>query len=121
MSEVISHLAEPLLEEHAETHEDTRRIISLTIAAWNLTLLPEEGRENERGVLAREMFGRSLCGVPLRPHQEAVDCFAQVCELVADRKRKFYPNLRHFILDVRFEPRDDDVYFEVMYSPDLSL
>lgn len=121
MSEVISHLAEPLVEEHAETHEDTRRIISLTIAAWNLTLLPEERRENERDVLARKMFGRSFCGVPLRPDQESVDWFAQVCDLVADRKRKFYPNLHHFILDVRFEPRGDDVYFEVMYSPDLSL
>ena len=40
-----------------------------------------------------------------------------VCDLVAERKQKYYPNLRHFIVDVRFEREPDDtVYFEVAYT-----
>ena len=39
------------------------------------------------------------------------------CDLVAEGKQKYYPNLRHFIVDVRFEREPDNtVYFEVAYT-----
>lgn len=116
MSEVISHLAEPLVEEYGDTPEDIQRIISLTIAAWNLTLLPPETHEQEFRTLANKLFGKSRWGVPLRASQEQVELFRDICGLIASRKQQFYPNVNHYIIDVRFEPEKDDVYFEVMYA-----
>jgi hypothetical protein len=49
--------------------------------------------------------------------KEAQSMLRRVYALVAERKQKYYPNLRHFIVDVRFEREPDDtVYFEVAYT-----
>jgi hypothetical protein len=114
MSEVISHLAEPLVE-HSTTPDDIRTQISLTAAAWNLTLLPPETREKKFRSLANKLFGKSRWGIPLRATQEEIDEFRDVCDLIASRKQQFYPNVNNLIVDIRFEPREDNVYFEVMY------
>jgi hypothetical protein len=112
MSDVIRHISEPLIEEFAETHEDMERIISLTIAAWNLALLPPEEREKERLSLAKKLFRRRLFGlIPLGPDAESVRMFGNLCDTVADRRRQLYPHLSHFIVDVRFEPDEEGVYF----------
>jgi len=117
MSEVISHIAEPLMEEYAETREDMERIISLTIAAWNLELLPEEQREKEQASLAKKLFRRRLFGlIPIGPDRQLVEMFRHLCNVVALRKRKFYPHLNHFIVDVRFQPVEEGIYFEVIYG-----
>ena len=60
MSEVISHLAEPIVAELGDTPEDIERIITLTIAAWNLTLFPPETQEDQLARLFRKHCGRDL-------------------------------------------------------------
>jgi hypothetical protein len=80
----------------------------LTVAAWNLTLFPAEKRQEMAADLMKDHFGGD---------QEMVSFFQWACNLVAERKRQFYPNLRYFILDVHFTREEDSVYFEVAYSP----
>lgn len=108
MSEVISHLAEPIVDEFAHSSEDLERIISLTIAAWNLALFPEELQETEFAKLAKKTFGRD---------REAAFAFRWICDTIAERKQRFYPHLKHFIVDVHFTREEDgSVYFEVAYG-----
>ncbi len=108
MSEVISHLAEPLVDEFCNSPEDLERIISLTVTAWNLTLFPEDVQEREFAKLAEKTFGRD---------REAVAVFRWICDTIAERKLRFYPQLDHFIVDVHFTREEDDsVYFEVAYG-----
>ncbi len=108
MSEVIKHLAEPLIEEFGDTQEDLERVIMMTIVAWNLTLFPPQMRNEKLASLLKKMCRGCGSDLPL---------ISRVCDLVAERKQKFYPNLRHFIVDVRFKREPDDtVYFEVAYT-----
>lgn len=108
MSEVISHLARPILDEHVETSDDLEHIISLTIAAWNIAVQPADRQEEEFARAAKKLFRRD-------PEGQAF--FRWVCDVVAERRKRFYPHVSHFITNVRFEREDDgDVYFEVMYA-----
>jgi len=110
MSDVIEHLAEPLLDDFGDTPEQVERVIMLTIAAWNLTLFPPEKREAESLSIIEKFF-------PADPEGKHV--VQWILNLVAERKRKYYPNLRNPIVDVRFEREPDDtVYFEVAYTPE---
>lgn len=119
MSEVISHIADPLVEEFAETRAETEQIIMLTTAAWNIALQPDEQREEQQIRLAKKLLRRRLFGViPWPPTQESIDFFRYLCEVVACRKQKYYPRLNHLILDVQFQPVEEGVYFEVMYAMD---
>jgi len=108
MSEVIGHLAEPLVEQLGDTPEDVERVIMMTIVAWNLSLFPPEQREVQLRKAVQKFFPRD---------EEAQHVMTWAWDLVLERKRKYYPNLRHFIVDVRFEREPDDtVYFEVAYT-----
>ena len=108
MSEVISHLAEPLVDEFCNSPADLERIITLTIAAWNLALFPEDVQEREFTKVAKKTFGRD---------REGISVFRWICDTIAERKQRFYPDLRHFIIDVHFTREEDDsVYFEVAYG-----
>lgn len=110
MSEVISHLAEPLVDEFCNSPEDLERVISLTVTAWNLTLFPEDVQERELVKLAKSTFGGD---------REAISVFRWICDTIAERKERFYPHLSHFIVDVHFTREEDDsVYFEVVYGID---
>ena len=108
MSAVISHLAEPLCDEYADSPADLRWIIILTTAAWNMTLLSADRREEKMESLRHEFFQ----GEP-----EGMNFIRWACDLIAERKRQFYPHLNRIILDVFFTPEPDgSLYFEVMYS-----
>jgi hypothetical protein len=108
MSEVISHLAEPLVDEFGDSPEDLEQIITLTITAWNLTLFPVEIQEKEFTKLAKKTFGGD---------REAISFLRWICDTIAERKERFYPHLKHFIVDVHFTREEDDsVYFEVAYG-----
>ena len=108
MSEVIGHLAEPLIEQMVKSPEDMERVIMMTILAWNLTLFPPEQRDENLREATRKV---------LPDDEAAMSVLSWVCDLVAERKRKYYPHVNHTILDVHFKRQpDDSVYFEVMYN-----
>ncbi len=108
MSEVIEHLAEPLIDDFGDTPEDVERVIMMTIVGWNLSLFPPEDREEHAADLFQQFFGAD---------PEARHAVQWVLDLVIERKQKYYPNLRNLIVDVRFDREPDDtVYFEVAYE-----
>lgn len=108
MSEVIEHLAEPLIDDFGETPEDVERAILMTIAGWNLSLFPPEEREDKAADLVTKFCGAA---------PEARHAMQWIFDLVIERKQKYYPNLRNAIVDVRFDREPDDtVYFEVAYT-----
>jgi hypothetical protein len=107
MSEVIDHVAQPLLDEFGHSAEDIERIISMVIAAWNIALLPDDDKKKEINDVAGKAFG---------PDPESLAFWHWMCDLVAERKQKFYPQLDRFILDVKFHPEENgEVYFEVIH------
>jgi hypothetical protein len=107
MSEVIEHLAEPLIDELGDSPERIERIIMMTTVGWNLTLFPPQERDEQLKTMAKKMFPDD---------DEAQSVMSWVCDLVAERKQKYYPNLKNLILDVHFEREPDNtVYFEVAY------
>jgi hypothetical protein len=115
MSEVIAHLAEPWTEEIGATPEEFEKIIRLTITAWNLTLLPMASHKNIHSI-ATEVFRTKCGGETSHLTGDEIDFICEFCDEIKARKQKYYPNLKNFIIDVWFEPRMDQVYFEVMYA-----
>ena len=108
MSDVIRHVAKPLIDEMGDTVEDLERIIAVTIAAWNLTLHASEVQDGQYREIARKHFGSD---------RESVARFRWICDLVAERRSKFYPHVNVLILDVCFtRESDDSLYFEVLYA-----
>ena len=107
MSEVISHLAEPLIDQMGTSPDKIESVIMMTVLAWNVSLFPPEQRAEQLQAAARKVMAGD---------SEAIAQLHWICDLIAERKRKFYPHLNQFILDVHFtrEP-DDSVYFEVAY------
>ena len=108
MSDVIRHLAEPIVEELGDTVEDIEWIIRWTIAAWNLTLFSPNMRERQLLKLARKLVAKN---------DESVAMFRWICDLVAERKSQYYPHLCNAIIDVHFTRESaDTVYYEVVYT-----
>ncbi len=108
MSEVIRHLAKPIFDKSGDTPEDIERIITLAIAAWNLTLLSSEIRAKQFDKLSRKLCGRD---------SDSVAMFRWICDVVAERKLRYYPHLNNAIVDVHFTRESaDTVYFEVAYA-----
>jgi hypothetical protein len=108
MSEVISHLAEPLIDEFAETQDDMRWFISLAVAAWNNSMLGDRSRNQMEGLLS-ECFGRGEDGLAF---------VRWAMNLIDERRRQFYPELRVSIINVQFTPTDgNSIHFMVAYTP----
>ena len=57
MSDVIRHLAEPIVAELGNSVDDLERIITLTVAAWNLTLFAPDARGRQFERLSERFFG----------------------------------------------------------------
>jgi hypothetical protein len=108
MSEVISHLAEPLIEEFAQSQEEMRWFISLAVAAWNNAMLGSKNRSQMETLLSK-CLGRGEDGLAF---------VRWAMNLIDERRRQFYPELRVSIIDVRFTPSDgNSIHFMVAYTP----
>jgi hypothetical protein len=112
MSEVIEYVAKPIFDELGRTSKDLEVIVGLAIVAWNLTLRPIERRAQESQELLERMYkGKS----EVDPEMEVF--FHWICEVVAERKAKYYPNLNRFILKYNIQPDDDGgIYFQVAHT-----
>jgi hypothetical protein len=117
MSEVIMHIAQPLIDDHCKTPEDMQRMLGLVIAAWNLTLVPEEDRDKWRDDLLRKVFGRKLFGViPLGVPRVARHMFQWIYECVAQRKEELYPHLDNYITGFETANTQRGIQLSVAYG-----
>jgi hypothetical protein len=91
MSAVILELAEPLLKRYGDTPSLSHNIIALTIAAWNKAVLPADMQEGfDEKVL--QALG------PIDNSQDGREVIAYTMNLIAERRKQYYPHLRKYIL-----------------------
>ena len=92
MSEVLLDLADPLIDGDVSDPKTVDFTIQLTIAAWNKSMHPAE-RQAE---IEKEIIDTL---VPPDGDAELVGAIIEALEIVDDRRKKLFPNLRRFVLD----------------------
>jgi hypothetical protein len=107
MSEVIVQLAEPLIKRHGKTAQRIQTIIMLTIAAWNKAMLPQVKQPN----IEKELVDA------LVPRDANAETVAVVLDLVEERRRKLFPDLRKIVVDYEMNFRRGHVDLNVTSAP----
>jgi hypothetical protein len=92
MSEVILDLADPLLDGDVSNPKEVDFIVQLTIAAWNKSMFPVERQAAMEKAIIDTL-------VPPGGDAEQVGTILQALEIVDDRRKKLFPNLRRFVRD----------------------
>ncbi len=92
MSEVILDLADPLLDGDVSNPKEVDFIIQLTIAAWNKAMFPAD----RQAAMEKEIIDIL---VPPDGKAEKIGTVIQALEIVDDRRKKLFPNLRRFVGD----------------------
>jgi hypothetical protein len=92
MSEVILDLADPLLDGDVSNPKEVDFIVQLTIAAWNKSMFPVD----RQAAMEKDIIDTL---VPPDGDAEQVATIIQAMEIVDDRRKKLFPNLRRYVLD----------------------
>jgi hypothetical protein len=92
MSAVVLELAKPLLKEHGKTGGRAEAIISLTVAGWNKSMFPPD----KQPAIEKDLID---CFVPKDGSAENIGVAVHIMDLIADRRKKLFPDLRKIILD----------------------
>jgi len=92
MSEVILDLADPLLDGDVSNPKTVDFIVQLTIAAWNKSMSPAD----RQAAMEKDIIDTL---VPPDGDAEQVGTIIQAMEIVDDRRKKLFPNLRRYVLD----------------------
>ena len=105
MSAVILKLAEPLLKDFDDNDKHTKAIISLTIFEWNRLMLPEG--ESEK-------FQDEMLDTLLPPDDPGmVGSMLHISDLIAERKKKYFPDLKNWIVDYELIISDGDITLNI--------
>jgi hypothetical protein len=106
MSAVILKLAEPLLKKYGDDSTRTEAIIALTIAAWNKSLLPEDEQDNVEKEIVDSV-------VPPDGEAELVGATIYMMEVIEERRKKLFPNLRKLIATYDLRVSDGSITLNV--------
>jgi len=90
MSEVLEAFIEPYIHV-ADTDDAYRKLLSLAVLAWNVSLLPQEQQEQ----MIEDMIEASM---PSATRREKRDFGETVAEFI-ERKRTYFAEHRRMILD----------------------
>jgi hypothetical protein len=105
-SAVILTLAEPLLKKHGKYSKRLEGIIVLTVATWNIAMLPEE----KQAPAAKEMINKI---VPSDGSAEDVAAIIELMDIVEERRKALFPNLRMFVADYSFRASESGMTLNV--------
>ena len=110
MSAVILKLAEPLLKKYGDDDKRIETIISLTIAEWNRLLLPEDLQEN---------FQDEIYDTLSPPGDDAatVGSLLYISELIEERKKKYFPDLKKVIIDQELFVSNGNITLNIASAP----
>ncbi len=110
MSAVILKLAEPLLKKYGDIDKRIKTIISLTIFEWNRRMLPEGEREK---------FQDEMMDTLLPPDEEAetVGSILYLSDLIAERQKKYFPDIKKIIVDYELIVSDDNLTLNISSAP----
>ncbi len=112
MSEVILDLADPLLDGDVSNAKEVDLIVQLTIAAWNKAMLSADKQDASEKQIIDIL-------VPRDGDAELVGTVIQALDIVEERRKKLFPNLRRFIVDYDLQVSDGRVALNII-SSDIS-
>ena len=107
MSEVILDLADPLLDGDVANPKVVDFIVQLTIAAWNKAMLPAD----RQAAMEKDIIDML---VPFDGDAEQVGTILQALDIVEERRKKLFPNLRRFVVDYDLHVSEGRVALNVL-------
>ena len=107
MSEVILELADPLLDGDVSNAKEVDFIVQLTIAAWNKAMFPAD-RQN---AMEKQIIDTL---VPPDGKAELVGAVIQAMEIVDDRRKRLFPNLRRFVVNYDLQVSEGRVALNIL-------
>ncbi len=110
MSAVILKLAEPLLKKYGDDDKRIETIVSLTIAEWNRLMLPEDQQENLQDVMIDTLS-------PPGNDAETVGSLLYISDLIAERKKKYFPNLKKVIVNQELIISNGNITLNIASAP----
>jgi hypothetical protein len=110
MSEVILKLADPMLKEYGDNDKQIKTIISLTIIEWNRIMFPKDVGEKFQD----EMIDTSS---PEVGEADTVGSILYISKLIAERQKKYFPDLNRFIVDYELIVSDGDITLDISSAP----
>jgi hypothetical protein len=110
MSEVILKLAEPLLKKYGDIDKRIRTIISLTIFEWNRLMLPDGEREKYQDKMMDTLL-------PPDENAETVGSILYLSDLIAERQKKYFPDIKKVIVDYELILSGGDITLNVSSAP----
>jgi hypothetical protein len=110
MSAVILQLAEPLLKQYGKTPERAESIIMLAIAGWNKSMFPSD----KLPLVEKDLID---CFVPKDGSVEAIGVALEFMEIVADRRKTLFPDLRMVIVNYDLIISDGRLTLNVTSAP----
>ncbi len=110
MSEVILKLADPLLKEYGDDVDRMKTIISLTIIVWNKMMFPEDNQEK----LQDEMIDHLTA---INGDAEDVGILVYMNDLITERKKKYFPDLKKIILSYDLPVSGDNITVNITSAP----
>jgi hypothetical protein len=110
MSDVVLKLAEPLLKRYGNSPQRFESIIVLTIATWNKALLPAD----KQGSVEQELIDAVI---PKDGSAEDVAAIVQAMDIIEERRKQLFPNLRKLIASYDLKFSDGRVSLNVGWAP----
>ena len=110
MSEVILKLAEPLLKKYGDIDKRIKTIISLTIFEWNRLMLPDGEREKYQDKMMDTLL-------PPDENAETVGSILYLSDLIAERQKKYFPDIKKVIVDYELIVSDGNITLNISSAP----
>ena len=107
MSEVILDLADPLLDGDVSNAKEVDFIVQLTIVAWNKAMASADRQD----AMQKEIIDTL---VPPDGDAEQVETIIQALDIVEERRKKLFPNLRRFVVDYDLQVSEGRVALNVI-------
>ena len=107
MSEVILDLADPLLDGDVSNAKEVDFIVQLTIVAWNKAMASADRQD----AMQKEIIDTL---VPPDGDAEQVETIIQALDIVEERRKKLFPNLRRFVVDYDLQVSEGRVALNVL-------
>ena len=107
MSGIILELADPLLDGDVSNPKEVDFIVQLTIAAWNKAMFSSD----RQAAMEKEIVDTL---VPPDGDAEQVGTIIHAMEIVDDRRKRLFPNLRRFVVDYDLQVSEGRVALNVL-------
>ncbi len=110
MSAVVLKLADPLLKKYGINDRRIETIIALTVIEWNKLMYPKSEHEKLHDMTIDRL-------VPEGGDAEDIGSLLYVSELIAERKKKYFPNLKTIIINYDLSVSNGNITLNVSSAP----